>query len=287
MSITVKNAEPHNLHALKKIWKQCFGDSDEYINAFFEKGFKPEYSLIALYDLKPVGMMYTLPAMMNHRGKEYMGEYLYAVAVKPEYRNMGVMRAMEEKAVELARKQGLSFLSLVPEHTDLYKMYEKLGYRTAYYNYIRTHMPFKQLRTDNVSIRPCDRMEFSRLREAYLHSKKNYIDFLPPYDDYRYSELQAVENNIMLAVVDAEKFYFTGFKRGNIFLIKETSLNESGLKRIMPLIANEYNVDVISVRGKKGLVDSISPYAMYKSIDNEVDANAIKEIGGYVNLMLD
>lgn len=287
MSITVKHPETHNIHALKKIWKICFGDSDEYINTFFEKGFKPEYSLIALYDLKPVGMMYILPAMLNFKGKEYMGEYVYAVGVNPDYRNKGIMSAMEKKAVELAKKQGLSFLTLIPEREELFKMYEKLGYKTAFYNYIRSYMPFKTDRVDNVSIRPCDKIDFVQLRDKHLNSMSVYIDFLPPYDDYRFIEIQNIGSNVMLAVVDMQKFYFVGFKRGSIYLIKETSLPEAKLKRVLPLIANEFKVDVVSVKGKKGVVDSISAYAMYKCFDGEIDATVVKSNGAYINLMLD
>lgn len=288
MSITVKQPEVHNIHALKNIWKICFGDTDEYINTFFEKGFKPEYALVALYDFKPVGMLYLLPALLEYKGKEYIGQYVYAVGVKPEYRKMGIMRALEEKATELAKASGLSFLTLIPKNESLYKMYSKLGYTASIYHNIRSHMPFKNAKTENIRLSKCSNTDFLNLRELHLKSMPSYVDFLSPFDKYRFDELAAAKSDITLADIDGVKHYFVGFKRSGIYLIKETSMNESELKRVMPLIANEYNVDVVSVRAfSKGVVDKIVPYAMYKSLDDAVTANDIKASRTFMNLMLD
>lgn len=288
MSITVRQPETHNVHALKNIWKVCFGDTDEYINTFFEKGFKPEYSLVALYDYKPVGMLYLLPALLEHKGKEYIGQYVYAVGVKPEYRNMGVMRALEAKAVEQAKAAELSFLTLIPKNESFYKMYAKLGYSASIYHNIRSHMPFKNTRTDNITIRKCSKADYISMREIYLKSMSSYIDFLSPFDSYRFDELVAANTDATIAVIDGAKHYFVGFKRSGIYLIKETDMDEAELKKVMPLIANEYNVDVVSVRAfNKGVVDKIVPYAMYKSLDDAVTANDIKANRTFMNLMLD
>lgn len=288
MSITVKRPEPHNTPALKRIWQTCFEDTTEYVDTFFENGFHAENALVALYESKPVGMMYTLPSLLKVNGKEYLGEYIYAAAVLPEYRNKGILRKMEEEATALAAKNQISFLTLIPQHDGLFKMYEKMGYRTAFYNSIRSYMPFKTTQTLGCSIRPCDAITFKELRGKFLSTKPYYIDFLPPYDDYRFIETQTVGANLMLAVVDAVKYYFIGFRRGSVYLIKETNLTESALKRILPLVATEYKVDIVSVRGSGGgVVDSITPYAMYKCIDGAVDINAIKSNRAYINLMLD
>lgn len=287
MSITVKRPEAHNIHALKKIWSICFGGTDEYINNFFEKAFKPENSLIAMYDFKPVGMMYTLPAMLKYKGEEYAGEYIYAAGVNPQYRNLGALRAMEDKATELAKANNLSFMTLIPQENECYKMYEKFGYKTSFYNSVRTHLPFKKDQVDGVSTRACDRDTFNKLREIYLEKRLNFIDLLPPYDNYRYAEIQDNKSDIMLIIVDTEKYYFTGFKRGSVYLIKETSLDEKYFKRVFPLIASQFNVDMISVRGKNGVADSITPYAMYKSLDGKITVNDIKCTRTYINLMLD
>lgn len=287
MNIEVRHPEPHNIHAMKKIWQTCFGDTDDYVDMFFNTYFKPELALVAFADLKPVGIMFMLPATLCIDKKEYIGEYIYAAAVNPDYRKMGIMRTMERAVQNLSISQGLSFLALIPQTSSLYKMYEKFGYRTAFYTGIKSYMPFKSNMVTGIKMSSCSKEEFIELRNQFMKTKSVYIDLLPPFDSYRYAELKKIGGNIMKVTMNNKNFYLAGIKRKNDFYIKETSLDEKDLAKAASFIANEFGVDTIRARGMKGHVDTIVPLGMFKSFDDNIDINTVKSKRTYMNLMLD
>ena len=43
----IRFANKTDIPQLKSIWKVCFGDSDEYIDFFFDHMFKPENAVVA------------------------------------------------------------------------------------------------------------------------------------------------------------------------------------------------------------------------------------------------
>lgn len=287
MTIEVRHPEPHNILAMKKIWKSCFGDSDEYISLFFDNCFKPDMALVAFCDMRPVGMLFMIPTMLNFEGKEYIGEYIYAVAVKKEFRKIGIMRRLEKKATQIATDQKLSFLALIPQSRPLFRMYEKLQYKTAFYTGITSFMPFKYFDVENVKVSACKKDDFLALRSEFLSTKPSFVDLLSPFDEYRYAEIIKIGGSIMTVTINDKLYYFTGFKRNNCYMIKETSLDPIALKKALPVIASTFKVELVKARGLSGRVDEIAPYGMFKSLDGEINVNMLKCKRTYMNMMLD
>lgn len=287
MSIEVRQPEPHNVHALKHIWKACFEDTEEYINMFFETAYTSQNTLVAFYDLKPVGMLFLLPARLYFGDKKYDGRYIYAAGVNPDYRKKGIMRQLEKAAQQFVKSQNADFISLIPQNEGLYKMYEKLGYKTAFYQGLKTYMPFRSERVAGAVINPCSKEDFILMRHNFMKTKPYILDLRPPYDDYRFVEMKKSATEILNISFEGQNFYIAGYKRRLNFVIKETNLPEETLCKLLPLIAIEFGVDFIRTRGIPGRVDEIVPYGMYKSFNEEIDTNTVKGSHTYMNLMLD
>lgn len=113
---------------LRVLWHLVFGDSYEYINAFFAS--YPCDKVVHTLSLgqNVVSALYALPFTFLANGKERSAAYIYAVATAPEYRGRGYMRLLMKNVEDLLRKQGVSFLFLMPATDSLRGFYACLGY---------------------------------------------------------------------------------------------------------------------------------------------------------------
>lgn len=111
---------------LKNIWRICFGDSDEYINVFFEKIYIPGSAAVAETEEGHIcSAMYTLEAGVS--GGEKCG-YLYALGTLPEYRGRGIGEAVTRKAAELGFDRGFDLCVTCPASKTLFDYYRGMGF---------------------------------------------------------------------------------------------------------------------------------------------------------------
>lgn len=286
MSIEVANPQPHNIHALKRIWEDCFGDTNEYIDFFFENCYKPEQTLVAYYDLKPGGMLFMLPSKLTINNKVYNGSYIYAVATKPSFQGKGIMKKLESEAVRISKEKSLDFLCLVPQSESLFKMYGKIGYKTTFYLGEKTYIPFSN-REEEITFEDCLQEEYIKMRSDYLLKMPSSLDFIQPLDEYRFMEQKKVGVDIKKIVFGENQFFYTGYKKSSEFIIKETSLEEDLLKKVICVIAKEQAVERVVVKGLRGNISKIAPYGMYKGLTQESDNCFVKSQNPYMNMMLD
>lgn len=287
MSIEIKHPEPHNVYAMKKMWQTSFGDTDEYINDFFERCFKPEQALVAYNDLKPVGMLFTLPVTLRMNDKDYNGFYLYAVCTKEDYRNKGVMTALERGAVQFAESKDLDFVSLVPQTQSLFGMYEKIGYYTTFYLSQKTFLVLSDDFVEGAAIATCGIGESMEFRRKFIQTKPAYIEFDEFYQNYRFDEFTRAGGNLLKIRVNNVEYFAACYIKKDVLIIKETTMTLDILKKVMPLIASRFDIAQIMVKGIKGAVDTIKPYGMMKWLRKDITHNMVKTLNPYMNMMLD
>lgn len=68
-------------NALKALWREVFGDTDEYIDAFFQNVYQPSMASVIEEDGTVVAAAYAVPFGAVR--------YIFAVATRPEYRGRG------------------------------------------------------------------------------------------------------------------------------------------------------------------------------------------------------
>ncbi len=112
-----------------RLYKIAFpDDSDDFAEGFINKFF--DKSCHYLTDNgRLVSMLFAFDATITANGKKLQAYYVYAVATLPEYRGQGMIRrlmsSLEEKGLPLVIK---------PSSRELFAFYEKLGFKTAFYN---------------------------------------------------------------------------------------------------------------------------------------------------------
>ncbi len=109
--------------SLVDIWKKCFGDSEEYIRSFIEKGIAERYA-VAICDSRPVGMTALVPCFCGGI-KCY---YVYALCVLPEYRRQGIARDILDLAFTCVKEEWGGGLILHPAEKSLFEYYCKAGF---------------------------------------------------------------------------------------------------------------------------------------------------------------
>lgn len=114
---------------LRRLWKQAFGDTDAFLDDFFATGYSPERCHYLLQDRKLAAALYWFDCQLADRKLAYV----YAVATDEAFRNRGLCRRLLDETHDRLRSLGYSGALLVPGSQALFRLYEKLGYRTCSY----------------------------------------------------------------------------------------------------------------------------------------------------------
>ncbi len=125
----IKNPAVSRIPELKALWKEAFGDTDRFIDAFFRSAFSEERSLCAIEEDSVAAALYFFDCEFG--GKKIA--YLYAIATKKEYRGRGYCSTLMEHTHKELKKLGYVGAILVPANKDLFAFYERLGYETSSY----------------------------------------------------------------------------------------------------------------------------------------------------------
>ncbi len=110
-----------------KLWSECFGDSEEYIEFFLDNC--PDYVCVEfLIDNIPVSMLFLLEGNINCQ----KCKYLYAACTHKDYRRQGIMEKLIEYSKQYCIDNGYSSIFLVPATEELYNYYAKLGFISSF-----------------------------------------------------------------------------------------------------------------------------------------------------------
>ncbi len=119
----IKEPQGKDIPALRALWQQAFGDSDEFLDGFFSLGFSYGRGLWRGDALQAA--LYWFDCRLE--GNKLA--YLYAVATEKAARGQGLCRALMENTHGYLRELGYAGAVLVPGNEGLFRLYEKLGYR--------------------------------------------------------------------------------------------------------------------------------------------------------------
>lgn len=148
-----------SLDQLKQLWQTAFGDSEEFVNAFFSTAYSPERCRIFWEGDRVAGALYWLDC-------EYAGQkfaYIYAVATHPDFRGRGVCRRLMSETHDCLAQQGYHGALLMPAGEALHKMYAQMGYQEC-----SSVSKFSCTAGEPVPVRKIHREEFACLRRKYL-----------------------------------------------------------------------------------------------------------------------
>ena len=112
------------------LWQEAFGDTKEEIEEFF--GFCEERIRICVWEEESriVAQLVLIPVTIVW-GRAYAAEYIYAVAVKKQFKGCGFATKLLEETRKLLRKESKAGI-LVPAEETLIGFYQKRGFVTCF-----------------------------------------------------------------------------------------------------------------------------------------------------------
>jgi len=111
---------------LKSLWRNVFGDPEEFIDAFFRIAFSPDRCRYLTLDGQVVSALYWFDC--RYEGGKLA--YIYAVATHPEHRGKGLASRLLTETHAHLKAQGYAGSVLKPAK-GLFPFYERLGYVTS------------------------------------------------------------------------------------------------------------------------------------------------------------
>lgn len=172
----------NKIEALKQMWKEVFGDTETYLQMFFETVYKEENTLTIIEDNELVAMLYMIPYTICWKEQAQTAIYLYALATEKEQRKHGYMTKLIEEANRIAKERGAVCTFLQPANESLYSYYEKRGFEDIVWKtYLEmTWDAVKQLYCQNpnaiqlFSIHPLSVEDYVS-QEQHMLSKENVV----------------------------------------------------------------------------------------------------------------
>lgn len=131
-SFEIRLSSESDYKNLKALLQTAFDDSEESLDAFFEKTVSPDRVLAVFYENKPVSALYMLESEIIISEKTYSAYYIYAVCTHPELRGKGLMKELFKELFKVSKRRSIDYLFLVPEEDYLFNIYEKLGFKTGF-----------------------------------------------------------------------------------------------------------------------------------------------------------
>ena len=109
---------------LRSLWQEAFGDSDAFLDRFFETAFSPARCRYIVIDGCVAAALYWFDCRCDGAPMAY----IYAVATANAHRGKGLCRALMEDTHEHLKNTGYVGSILVPGNAGLFAMYKKMGY---------------------------------------------------------------------------------------------------------------------------------------------------------------
>lgn len=148
---------------LRKLWKEAFGDTDAFLELFYQTGFHQSRSRCITMEAKVVSALYWFDGYRKEGDGKPIA-YIYAVATSEEYQGQGLCHKLMQDTLSYLKETGYEGALLVPADEALYRFYHHMGFE----NCSRVNEFVCTSQEMNVSIRPIESEEYAALRKEYL-----------------------------------------------------------------------------------------------------------------------
>ena len=264
---------------LKLLWSECFSDTSEFIDRYFDTMFEPNDVIVIRNNCKIVAMATLHRVIYVKKGKEKPCGYLYAVGVKPQYRGQGYFKKLMAFAKKEAKTRGYAGIVTVPATESLFSLYKKMGYKIfSAFSLFKTEGDCEQ-ETERFPFVECSKQEFIKLRQEYLNTHKSYIKLNEKQLGFVYDYIG--EDNIFTTTIDKDKKYAICEKNNGLIIVKEHNFTQCKAAKLGRSIGAQYNLSCVNIK-----LDDIkksankTPYSMAISF-------GFNRLKGYTNLMFD
>lgn len=175
---------------IRHIWRECFKDSDEYLDMYFDRIYRDGDAMTISVDGKTVSSLLSQPYKFLFYGQELPISYLSGAATRRPYRGKGFMSSLMAQAIRNAYDRGDMLCALIPAHDYLYFFFDRFDFSTVF---LTDTQRYTSLHTFNApteheyhtvedhysdeTYQAFTEMEHQR-GSGVVHSQRQFIDFL-------------------------------------------------------------------------------------------------------------
>ena len=159
--LTVKFPDDTAVPRLRELWREAFGDTEEFIDCFFDNAYDKNRTLLIEDSDGILSVLYWFDCSLDAQKLAY----LYGIATAKRARGRGLCKKLMQKAHEILRERGYFSAVLVPASEGLFGFYERLGYSTCTYIDEFFALPSTDLPAE---IQQIDKAEYASLRKGLL-----------------------------------------------------------------------------------------------------------------------
>jgi predicted acetyltransferase len=285
----IRHPNKDELDQMKRLWTKCFHDPEDYVDFYYQNGYKDSRTLVSVEDDGTVSAMLTIfPSLLYTKTSIYKGGYLYAVATHPRFRRQGYMARLEERACREVLKFGGKYVTLVPASPELFSMYQKLGYQSRYSLYHST-VTLEEIQSKNslTNLSEIGESYFIPLRQLFLNSFSESVQFDGYMQHYCYEEMLKTGCRALSVQNRFGHGYIVFYLEDGELYIKEAGMKKECFEAALYSIAKRLQVTQIHIRSAVPFFHGAQqiPYGMMKCLDDSVRLSEGSHI--YMNLMLD
>lgn len=155
----IKPPDQADIHQLRQLWKEAFGDTDTFLDNFFSAAFAPERCRCVVENGQVAAALYWF---FCETGGQPIA-YIYAVATAKVFRGQGICRKLMADTHKHLKSLAYAGAILVPGDAGLRGMYRAMGYEDM--TGIRQ---FSCKAGAPIALEQIDGEEYARLRRAHL-----------------------------------------------------------------------------------------------------------------------
>ena len=117
--------------SLRRLWKECFNDTDEFIDMYFTRVYSPQVDYSIERGGRVVSALQCLPYNMLCGGNAVLTGYLSGVCTDASYRRQGLAGSLVAQSVADMHRRGCTFAFLIPSGSEVLPFYRQYGFYIA------------------------------------------------------------------------------------------------------------------------------------------------------------
>ena len=255
------------------LWKKSFGDSDEFIELFFNRVYKEENTLTIRKNNQVISALQIVPYEMTYYGAHIPVGYICGVCTLPSERGKGWMKQLMKNAFDEMYYREYTISTLIPASDWLFNYYQTFGYATVFDKSEEIHTRTYD-NNEEIQLLPVTGASFDQAYSYYNHiqQKRKCAILHSAYD------FETILRDCMLDGGNAWIAQYNGQVAGlalsvptnnDELFVKEIIYDRLEIKRdIIQAVLNHYQAKIAKVRIPPTPTNS-APYGMAHILDRE------------------
>ena len=236
----IRIASKQDIPSLCKIWKQCFSDSEDYINLFYEKNFERIKAVAYYENEKPVSVIHLVDAVLTNGSTNQKAWLVYATGTLETQRKKGCMSALIRYVTDMADKNGLA-LFLKPSSPATAQFYKSFGFEEGAKLSFSSVSPSE---TQAFEFREISFSEYNEMREkAFCNIPHAVWD--NPHIKWCIEENEYFSGKTLGIKIDGKEHFLLAYPEKNSLIINETDLSLKQLKEAGAFLCGVFSTEHI------------------------------------------